>query len=197
MKKHAPKMLAAAAAIFLLSACADAPPEATVMPDLTFEQVQKVSLAVAKIEVYDDYEAPAGKPHAEHMLKAQLDDTAKKLIEKQLVADGMEGVLRVIIEDASVIEEKLPVAKGVIGAFNFEPEFRYTSRVVLRFEKVSEQAPDIIIASARVTANRASTTIEDISLAERDRMFLSMTENIMKDLSEGMQTIVATTFGKQ
>jgi hypothetical protein len=195
MKRQFAALLAATALTLTLAACANAPKDTSV-PELTFEQVQKVSLNVAKIEVYDEYDAPGVKPNVEHTLKNPIDISVQRLIEKQLSADGTENVLRAIIEDASVVEEKLVLPKGVISAFRWDPEFRYNARVVVRFELVNENAPDIVKGSARVTANRSATATENLSLAERDRMFFSITENMMKDVSDGLQTIVAGTFGK-
>lgn len=167
------------------------------LPELTFEQVQPVSLNVAKIEIFDDYKSPMAAPNIEYTFKTPPARATRLLVERQLKADGVEKILRVFITDASVVEENLPVTTGFKGMMLQEPSQRYNARVALRFELVDEQAPDIAIGHAQVTATRTKTVMENISLASRDRAHFELTEELMKDVSNGLETIVRDTFGRQ
>lgn len=106
-------------------------------------------------------------------------------------------MLRVVIEDASVIEKSLKTTPGVEGFFKKEPAVTYDARMVLRFEMVDEAAPDVILGHARVEASRSRTLLEGLSPADRDRAFFALTEDLMTDVSRGMQTTVRNTFGSR
>jgi hypothetical protein len=183
------------AALFL-SACAESPPPPT-LPDLTFANVNPIPLNVARIEVTDAYRPPMRSPNIEHLFRVPPADAVKNLLNRALAAAGSEKTLRVEIEDASVIDEKLPVAHGFIGAFSREPSDRYNAKVFLRFELVDPAAPDIVIGHAEVVAHRSHSILNGDSPAERDHAEFELTEALMKDVSDSLNGVVKDTFGKR
>lgn len=189
--------LAALALALSLAACTTAPPATNALPELTFEQMAPISLHVAKIEVHDEFRTPVTQDHVEHLFPKTPAAAARELVEKKLTADGFDNILRVIIEDASVIEQKLPVSNDFWSNFTREPSERYNARVSLRFELVNEQAPDIIIGHASVIGERTKTVIEGTSPADRDRAYIALTEELMGDLYNGLDTVVRNTFSRR
>ena len=118
MKNSKPKMLAAVAVIALtlgVAACTSAPPMTIEQPDLTFAQMQDVPLAVAKIEVFEEYKSPMGGANIEHEFATPPMVAARNLIQSKLKAAGDRQVLRVFIDDASVKSQKLPVSNDFMG----------------------------------------------------------------------------------
>ena len=181
-----------------LSACtttAQAPAPQS-LPALTFEQMQPVALNVAKIEVSDEFNTPVTEGHVEQLFPLSPASAAKNLAEKKLTAEGSGNILRVIIEDGSVKETKLPVGQDFWSNFSREPSERYDARVSLRFELVNEQAPDVVIGHASVVAERAKTVLEGTSPADRDRAWTEMTNEMMSDLYNGFDGVVRNTFAK-
>ncbi|MFH1158075.1 MAG: hypothetical protein V1721_04230 [Pseudomonadota bacterium] len=183
-------------AVFLLSGCVGAPP-ATTQPDMTFANFTPVRLDVAGIEVRGDYKPPMKEPNVEHTFSTPLYVAVENLVKGKLVASGSENVLRVIIEDASVVREDLPVTKGFMDVFLTEPSGILKARILLRFEMVDPQSPDVVLSRAEVTARRTRTLMEDDSLADRDRAYLTLTEDMMDDLNDGLTTVVKNAFGKK
>ena len=192
MKKLMPLAVCAAFSL-LLSACTDAPPE-TQVPRLTFDQVKPIMVNVAKIEIVDRFHAGTGQ-HVELMMKQPPEVAVQDLLKKQLVAAGPHGVMRVYIDDASVVGEKLPVTNGMVGMFTHEPGERYHATIDLRFEVGSDDAPDIVTRHANVHADRTKTVMKDASPAERDMAFFQLDDELMTDVSNELLTQVRSTFG--
>jgi hypothetical protein len=195
MVNKATRYMATALAVIFLSGCNISPPEQAT-PDLTFEQVAPVFLGVSQIRFVDEYQMPMAAPHVEHFFKSPPGTVVKQLVEKQVRATGTEHVLRVVIEDAAVTEKSLKTTPGVEGIFKVEPAVTYNARMALRFEMIDDAAPDVILGHARVTATRSTTLLEGLSPADRDRAFFTLTEQMMADISRGIQTTVRDTFGR-
>lgn len=198
MTNHKTKMLALLLAGVMMAgtACTLSPPAPDV-PELTFAQVQPVAVNAARIDVIDEYQSPMGKPNVEHLFKTSPAQAVHMLVQKQLVAQGPQNLLRVIIEDAAVTQKDLPVAKGVIGAFSKEAAQQFDAKLAVRFELVDETAPDIILARARVNAARSRSVENNISPAQRDIAFFKLTEDLMNDLQAGIAGTVRDTLGKK
>lgn len=179
-----------------LSACAMNPPE-TEVPQLTFAQVQSVSVNAARIDVVDEYHSPMNRPNVEHLFKTTPAQAVHQLVQKQLIADGGQNILRVVIEDASVVQRDLPVQTGFVGAFSKEAAQQYDAKMALRFELVDQAAPDIVVARARVNAARSTTAENNISPAARDRIFFKLTEDLLNDVSTGISGTVRETLGRR
>lgn len=193
MKKHAVFMGAVAAVVLSLSACAGEPSYRA--PDLTFANVAPVSLNVAQIEVRDAYKPPMTPPNVEHTFQTPLYVTTENLLKRQLAAGGQANILRAVITDASVVREELPVDGGFMNYFKIEESARLNGRVVVRFELVSADAPDIVIRHMTLTVKRQKTILEDASVSDLERASFRLTEDMMSDLSGGIMTSVRGAFG--
>lgn len=198
MKKNKNPLLAAVAAIALsisVTACTSAPPMTLTQPDLTFAQMQEITLAVSKIEIFDAYKSPMGGNNVEHEFSTPPSVAARNLIQSKLKAVGDRQILRVFIDDASVRGQKLPIQTDFSGFFTRETSERFVARIALRFELVNEDAPDIVIGRANVSSDRTSSLVENASLADRDVVYTALTEALMRDLYEGFATTVRGNFG--
>jgi len=183
------------AAVLVLAACEGFMEVDTRPAPLTFADVRPVMVDVQKIEFVNSYRPPAGA--IEHVFPTPPVVAAERLAKTALAPTGGEGVLRVIVNEASVVEEKLPVTKGVVGVFKQEPEKRLVASLKVRFEQASSAAPDIVQAHADIVSSRSTTLMKGISIADRDRSYDDLTKAMMSDLENGLKTTVAATFGKK
>ena len=188
------KFMAMFVAVSLLAGCQNAPPD-TQTPQLVFDTLPQISMNVARIEIVDGYQPPMKAPNVDHLFKQPPRDVARRVLEKQLVANGSNHTLRVIIEDASVIKKDLPVSQGFTGFFSNEESEEYISRVSLKFQLIADDTADRVVADAFVLSERTQTLLEDSSPAERDMAFFTLDENIMQDLRKGIEGSVKRTFG--
>lgn len=176
-----------------LSACTL--PDPATAPDLSLEGVRPVRLNVAAIEIVEAYRPPMGPPNVDHLFRTPPAAATRALLDRALVAAGPVNTLRAVIEDASVINEDLPVDDSALGKFKREPSNIHRARVSVRFELYDPAAPDIPLGRAEVTATRNRTMLKGDSLAERDRAAYEMTRDLMQDIASGINTIVKNTFG--
>ncbi len=184
----------ACAALLFLAACNGAP--AWRAPQMTYDNVAPVAVNVAQVEVRDDYKPPMKAPNVEHTFQTPLYAATEALLKKQLVASGADNILRAVIEEASAVEEDLPVDKGFWGYFKKEQSKVFKARVVVRFELASPQAPDLVISHMTMTAKRTRTLPEGASPADRDKASFKLTEELMHDLSTGLNSTVKNVYGK-
>lgn len=185
------------AASLALSGCMTSPPQSVMQPDLTFAQYQDVPLAVSRIEVLNMFQPKPAGQHVEHEFEVPPAAAAEKLAKTRLVAAGAGTgkILRVFIDDAAVTRQNLAVRDDFVGTFTRQPSEKYAARVAMRFELVDEMAPDIVLGRANISSDRATTILENTSLADRDQAYLNLTEALMRDIYEGFRTTVQRTFG--
>lgn len=195
------KILLAAVAVITLSGvmsvtgCTTAPPATAQIASVSPDKMQPIYLNVAKVEMSDIYKSPMQSPNVEHLFTTMPAAAVQDLVSQKLLAQGDQNILRVIVEDASVVKEDLPVSKDFWGTFKIEPSERYRGQISLRFEMVREQAPDLVIGHATVIAKRTKTVLENASPTDRDRAFVELTEEMMNDVYDGFNTVVKNTFG--
>lgn len=183
-------------ALVTLAGCSEGPPDSR-LPELTFANMQPLAVEAARVEVINNYKPPMKEPNVEHTFPLPPALAAEKLVQNQIIAAGTQHVLRALIEDASVVREKLPVETGFTDMFVREPAEKLKARVLLRFELVNENAPDIVLGHANVVATREKTLIEDISPADRDAAYFELTKALTQDLREGFNASVKNTFGRK
>jgi len=182
--------------VLLLAGCAEGPP-ITTTPDLTFANLQPISVNASSVDVIDDYKPPLRDPNIEHSFRLPTYTALERLLRHQLIATGTENELRAIIEDASVVREQLPQDTGFMSYFEQQPAVRLKAKVLIRFELVDPKAPDIVLSHADVIANREKTLMDGLSPADRDQAYFTLTEDLMNEVNEGLESIVKSSFGKK
>ena len=159
-----------------LAACQTPPPRA--FPQITFADRSPIELNVARVDVVEAYQSPGGPTHVEWQLPEAPTTILQRWADQRLRAVGTDGVARVIIQDASLIEEPLATRSGPVGWFRLERSERYTGRFAVRVE--AERGA--LRGSAEAVAQRSATVIENATLAERESTLFALTENAVRDL---------------
>ena len=90
-----------------------------------------------------------------------------------------------IIEDARVVAVPLKVRKGLRGLLYKEQGVRYDAALEARVEVRAERGYRDSFATARVVRSR--TVSEEMTLAERDRVFFEMTDEMIKELNSVLE----------
>ncbi|MBI1216038.1 MAG: hypothetical protein GC185_09500 [Alphaproteobacteria bacterium] len=184
------------ALVFMTAACTSAPP-ASVVPDLSFDNIPAVNVNAGQVQVVDKYRSPMVLPNVEYLFRQSPEEAAHQLVTEKVLPAGLpDRILKVYIDDASVTAKMLTPDDGLMSLFHSEPGVTYHARVALRFELADRAAPDIIIGHASVVAERDLTMDHAVSPNERNMAFFEMEEKLMKDLGDSLQTIVKGTFGK-
>ncbi len=173
-----------------VSGCASPPPPK--FPDLRFTHMPKITLDVAAIEIVDNFQ-PAGPAHIEDRMPVPPETALRNWAEDRLVAGGVSGVAKFIINSAAVTETKLTKKGGLTGAFTTQQSHRYDAdlRVQLRLEGV----PRVSKAFAEANVTRSQTIGEDASINVREQMWFDLTESLMKDYDPLMSNSIREHLG--
>lgn len=182
-------ILASLCAVMLLSAC-EAGPSGDFKPDMTFDNMKPLELNVSSVTVENRYVPPMKPPYIEHTFPTPPYNAVENLVKKKLLATGGLNAMRVIVTDASVVEEDLPVTCGVEGAFKEEAMIRLRAQIDLRLEVYNPASPQSVIGFATLAAKRTKSIMEDASPAERERSYYELTEAMMADINSGIRNVV-------
>ena len=177
---------------FLLAAC-ETPAPAQKYPDLTYVHLGALNLNVAALDVVSDYRAPLSKPNVEHLFPAKPDQALRRWARDRLKPGGERGSARFVITQASVSETSLKLKTGITGAFTTDQAERYDALIEATLEILGPGGVRRGFASARVVRSR--TVPEDISLNDREKMWFSLIEALMKDFNTEMENNIRSNLG--
>jgi hypothetical protein len=183
------KSAAIGLAALVLAACQAQPP-APPLGDVSFTNLPPIQLAVSRIEVVDEYTPPLRAPNVEHEMPVSPAAAANRWADQRLRAVGGPGVARVIISDASVVENRLPVETGVRGTFTTNQSARYDARVHMRIEIKNDRG--FTDAFAEAGAARSRTISETASVYDKDKLFIDLVTGLMSDLNAQLDGNIAS-----
>jgi hypothetical protein len=176
-------------AVALLSACAGGPPSDDTA-SLTFANLKPLTLNVSSVDVINKYNPPMKAPYIEHTFAEPPYKAAEALIRKQLVAGGGMNAVRVLINDASVVQEDADDSCGLVDGFKKMPVIRYRGEVAVRLEIYSPESPDVTLGYGNVVAKRSKSVVHNASIAEKEKAYFDLTEALMVDLDQGLKKVI-------
>lgn len=152
----------------LVAACSQAPQIPALKP-VDFSHKTPIRLAVSEIRVVENYQSPLRDPNVEHTFPTPPVQAVKTWANQRLRAAGGTGVLEVVIDDASVVEKKLPKTDGVRGMFTDDQSERYDARlrVTLRLYAGERAISD---AEGNVNVIRSRSINEKATIAQREEL---------------------------
>lgn len=178
--------LAMLAVLVALTGCTKAPPPGAQFADITFQQYPRFTFAVGKIEIVREYVPPGAPPNVDHEFPVSPMQMAERWARDRLTAVGGPGELRYVIKRASVVESQLPRTTGIRGAFTTDASQRYDAVVEVEIEVRNERGYRDGVAAARWDVSQ--TVAEDISVAQRERVWFQMTEALGRGLNQELDS---------
>ena len=169
--------------LFLLVAACETQVESRNFAQISFAHLHPIKLNVAKIDVKEPRVEPPGNGNIEHELPVSLRGTALRWARERLQAVGQTGSAVVAIVRADFREERLKKTTGVKGIFTTDQVERYEAALTI---SVSITEPNGS-ARARAKGSRSKTVPEDASLADREKVWFSMTEKLVKAVDAEME----------
>lgn len=152
-------------------------------PALSFNQMGQIVLDVPRIEVVPEYRASRAAPYIEHQMTMPPLEAVRRWTAERLKPTGKGGgIVRVIVKDASIKETTLPRTAGISGVFTRDQAYRYDGRLEVEITAQKPEAQNFSgFSSAIVT--RSVSVPEDVSIAERERVWLDLVRQMMDDLN--------------
>ena len=179
--------------VFSLTACAapEAPPR---YPEITFAHLPPIKLDVAEIVYSPRYEPPVTSPHVGHEFPQPPAVAAERWIADRLQAVGNSGQARITVRQAAALETTLKKKSGLTGAFTTDQAWRYDARVEIAIDAANPNRR--LQGQASAIAHQSRTVPEDASLAEREQVWFTLTENLMTQFNLAMETQIRKDLAK-
>ncbi|HUN49011.1 MAG TPA: hypothetical protein VMU85_20930 [Stellaceae bacterium] len=175
-----------------LSACGG-PPARPEFGDIRFNGEPKLHLAVSRVEFVREYQANLQSPHIEEKLPVPLSHVTENWVRDRLEAVGGPGRAVATVVDASVIQVPVPTEGGISGTFTKQVDTRYEARLALRVEIKDDHGFTVRTATAQT--QRSQTTVQGISLDERDRILYRLETDLAADLDRQLESDIRANFG--
>ena len=178
------RQLTYAAVLAVLAACA-APPAPPLNMKVTFQNREPIRIDAARVEVTEAYTPSLEAPHIEHLYKQTPATLARRWAAERLDPVGQSGQITLTIKEASVIEEPLPVKKGIAGLLSNESEVRLraTLKARLEYTELGERRRSFL---ADVAAKADRTIPEGATLNERDLAYFDTLETLAAQFDQAL-----------
>ena len=172
----------------VVAGCETAAPEPQ-KPELSYAHLGAIRLDVAKVEVVDEYLPPLQPPNVEHEFPISPAEALQQWARDRLQAAGKDRKARFIIRNAAVQEIALDKKKGLRGLFTKDQSERYDGRITVQLEIRSNRG--FRDAFVEAMAEESRTVPEDISIVERERVFLQITKELIAVLNAEIEKQIA------
>jgi len=176
------KALVLALLLGVLGAC-NTPPTREPFPKLTYSYLPPFRLAVARVEVVDQYHPPLAPPYVDQQFPVSPAGTAEQWGHDRLKAVGGSGraVYTVLRADAIDVHLVNTESGGLFGQFTVPQSDRYDLTIAVKLQIFDPSGR--VMASVNARALRSNTVAADVTLNDRERLWFDMTEATMKDLN--------------
>ena len=144
-------------------------------------------------EVNNLYNVIFEKPFIDHVMKVTPYQRIEQWIDENLLTFGTSNKLLINVHEASIKKMELAEkedSKKIIK----NKEFIYEVTMIVEFELYNDQ--NNIMASTNVRINRTTTSIEFISIAERNRLLDTITLEALKDLNSKSSELLEKHFSQ-
>jgi len=173
-------------ATLLLAACSTPQPVRLALPGITFEQLPPLTFAVTNVESATEFKPSFTPPHIEHMLSQPPARVAERWVRDRVRNDGSQpNTLRVIIRDASVIEQDIAKTPGLRGNFTTDQVARFEVSMAMAME--IRDARGFRVGEVTGSARRSNTLSEKASLNDRDQLIHDLVKQTMTDLDAELE----------
>jgi hypothetical protein len=182
------------ALVAVLAACSSGPPPRPDLADIRFTTEPKMHLVASRIEFVREYQPNLQSPHIEEKLPVPLSHVTENWVRDRLEATGGAGRAVATVLDAGVVEIPVATEGGLTGTFTKQVDTRYEARVAMRVEIKDERGFTVRTASAQT--QRSQTTVQGISLDERDRVLYRLETELMADIDRQLESDIRGNFGR-
>lgn len=192
MMKPFAAILAAVVALPLLAGCAT-PPAQQNFADLSYRHLAPINLAVGAFDVETRYIPPLKEPNVEHRAPVPPYNAIRQWGMDRIKTHGGENRARLVILDASIVEVPLSVTPGLKGMFTRDQAARYDGKMSVMLEILDPAGVQRAFVTGR--ANRSQTVPEGATIAERERVWFAITEEMMRQLNQELEENIGRYFG--
>jgi len=185
-------MLGAMLALMIPLGACETPVEGRNFPRIGFSHQKPIALDVARVDVKKAPPRAMSNENIEHELPVSLSATAERWARERLKPVGNRGVAVVSIEEAIFTETQLKRTGGIKGAFTTDQSERYDAKLRMSV-KISDLRGE---GSARASGARKQTVREDVTLAQREKIWFTMVEALIHDVDKELEKQIRAYLGQ-
>ncbi len=174
-----------------LAAC-ETTPVPRAFADLRYGHLRPIRLNAERVTVVQQYKSSTVKPHVEAEFPVEPARVAAQWARDRLRATGAGNVVRATIVDGAVVEVPLQRSTGLTGVFTTDQSERYDATLEVKIQMLAPDGREL--ASVVSRASRSRSVPENISLAEREKVWFGLTEAMMNDLNGSLERQILEHF---
>ncbi len=185
------RLFLAGLAVAILASCGTTLP-LNEFPELRYDHLAPIRLDAVRIELVEQYKSIGARPYVEHEFPHRPATIAARWATDRLKAVGTANVVRVTILKGSVVEVPLARTTGVKGVFTIDQSEQYDGTLAVRIEIIGPGKRQLAYVTSQATVTRSVP--EDITLADREKVWFRMTEAMMNDLNLSLERQIRQHF---
>jgi hypothetical protein len=163
-------------------------------PELSYTHLPPIRFDAVRVDVVQQYRSTNQPPNVEHEFPVRPAEVAARWANDRLQANGVRNIVRATIVDGAVVELPLQRSSGVSGVFTTDQSERYDGALEVRIEVLGPDGRQLAMVSSRATRSRSVP--ENITLAERERVWFRLTESMMNDLNLALEQQIREHFAR-
>lgn len=167
-----------AVSLLLLAAC-QPPPIIHNYDPPRFDHLPTIELTISEVELTDTYKMPLVRPYVEHLFPVSLSQAVNQWSQDRLKAVGAEGMLELVILEASVVEVPLEKSSGIKGALTNDQSERYDATLIVEARLYDGQRA-LSASNARVEVRQSRSIAENTTIEERERLFYQLARGMVQ-----------------
>ena len=182
-------------ALFILAplAACETTPAPRAFADLRYSHLPPIQLNAARVIVVQQYKSNTAKPHVEAEFPVEPAAVAAQWARDRLRATGATNSVRATIVNGAVVEVPLKRSTGLTGVFTNDQSERYDATLEVKIQMLAPGGRELASVASR--ASRSRSVPENISLAEREKIWFALTEAMMNDLNVSLEQQIREHFG--
>lgn len=173
-------------AISSLAGCSSTIEEGKPLPDLTFEHLAPLPVNVAVIEIVNRYTPGSDPRDQSSSFPTPPDVVLRRYAENRLQAAGAEGILKFVIEDASIHHSLVQPAGKFTGWLGINRKDLYEIFMKIRLYGITPDGQES--THAILNMKRSIAIPQGYTLAEKEEEKFKFLEVLMKDVDKAVTT---------
>jgi hypothetical protein len=186
IRRYSLRLLAVCGLGLAVAACAGAPPQKLLLPEITFENQPKLTFAASSVETIQEYQPSAQPPHIELSIPQPPAAVAARWTRDRVALDNsQQNRVTVISKKAAVTEVDLKKTPGLRGSFTEDQIARFDTEVEMAVEVRDSRG--FRVGEASASARRSTSMSEKATLNDRDLIIHGLVRETMMDVNRELE----------